>query len=651
MSNLLARVAKKLIPLCAVVVVASICVFQFSFPIDMKPLVGGHTVRTQLDSDKVEGVLLAEATLHSGRPLDPDFSYPYAIPFGPNIIIGPFVRAFGVGVLANSCGMFVFSLFLTVVCLFFFRSLGCDWLRSSAGVAIVFLSFRSRLGANLLHHILFYQLSYVCGLGIFAAMFLAERKGRIGKTSMAALVLFPLWAASNGIITAVMSTVPVVLGLCAAATCLEAGRRHVIMRSLTLVALGLVAGFAANFGAMHGITETGYIEKAGTYTFLSAENWMANAAKLPSEWVKFFFPTSPEGVRAFSVAGVEVFISLSMCVVVLAIPVYLLFRFRALEFHERALVIYSACTWSICLLQYVFMRGQINRLLFCGVFVNFTMMAVFSVRRMRVDRQPLTWGIFVPVLLAFWAVRFPCGATWKVDRALICELESRGLRNGCATYWNASCNTVLANGKVRVNPIWLTSDGSIRPRFYNCGRRWYANLVGKDKTFVILNKDEFERLAAARNNILLQLAKDRFEVQGFNVLVFSGRHMKKMLSNMVFSYNFKSTKWSKNCSAMDDGRHVRKGGVSFGPYMKVCRGTRCEVRITGRNLDKARIVVRSRKDGETVIRPEYKLRTSGKTSFSFVSEIDLERLEVVISNYSDDDIVLSTEIIDAFAPG
>ena len=50
--------------------------------------------------DFLEGVRWARATLESGKILSPHFYYYYVIPFGANLIMAPFVKVFGQGLLA-----------------------------------------------------------------------------------------------------------------------------------------------------------------------------------------------------------------------------------------------------------------------------------------------------------------------------------------------------------------------------------------------------------------------------------------------------------------------------------------------------------------------------------------------------------------------
>ncbi len=79
----------------AAVGVASLLSFHFSVPELGGPrnLLPDAEKVTLLDADKVEGLLWSEATLQSHRPLNPSYSYPYAIPYGSNIDEIPSARA------------------------------------------------------------------------------------------------------------------------------------------------------------------------------------------------------------------------------------------------------------------------------------------------------------------------------------------------------------------------------------------------------------------------------------------------------------------------------------------------------------------------------------------------------------------------------
>ena len=54
------------------------------------------------NSDYVEGLFWADASIKNSSLLNPDYIYPYAIPFGANVIFIPFVYALGISQLGGA---------------------------------------------------------------------------------------------------------------------------------------------------------------------------------------------------------------------------------------------------------------------------------------------------------------------------------------------------------------------------------------------------------------------------------------------------------------------------------------------------------------------------------------------------------------------
>ncbi len=463
----------------------------------------------------------------------------------------------------------------------------------------------------------------------------------------------PYGGGANGSVTIALSVIPVVVAL--SVVRIKDGDgilTRVFWNCLAAIGIGLVMGLVVYRIGMHGIVEGDYIERMGSYSFLSPDKWTENIALLPRTWIKLFLTHITEGVRITSPEGLEILFSLGVSIVVGLFPWYCLCRYAKLSFHERFVLAYGASVWIVCLMQFVLLRGPIDRLIYNGLLANFLLLGIAVVRSCRANTRFTWFGPPLALLLALWCVYFTCTATWKVERTLINELEARGLRQGCATYWGANGNTVLAEGKVRVAPIFLRTNGQVAPRHYDSDASWYSIGNRRNDCFMLLDPDEWNMARKAPNHMLFNLAKDHFESQGFHVLVYSGPHWQKMLSGKIFAYNFNTNSWSRGCTSGNDRRLVHKGGVSFGPRLALGKEERCNVRIMGRNLGNATISVCGVHGERIYLQPEYTRKTDSEILFSFVPEVDLEHVEVAIRNRSsNEDVVLTSEILDATNSG
>lgn len=639
----------------AAIGIASLLAFHFSVPgkcknNDDRSLLA-QPVCT-LHADQIEGVIWAEAALRARRPLNPNYSYPYAIPYGANIIMAPFVHFLGLRLLSNQLGMFVFSLLFLCVSAFLVRALPCDWLKAVIGTAVVFLAFRSRMGGNLLHHVLYYQLGCVCAMGMLAAVFRAYNRGSLTTFPAVFLTFFAAWSAANGGVTIILAAIPVVVALTVTRLQDRDGLSKPFWPCLGAIGAGVAIGLAAYFFAMRGIKEGTYIKDAGTYTFISLGQWLENIAEFPRTWIRLFVMYSPEGVEIGSLDGVETLFSLGMSLFILVFPVFWFAKYGKLDFHERVLLVFCTSIWAICLMQFVLFRSPAtDRILYNGLFANYLLLGASVVKRLK---HPMRFPWLIPLasmLLALWCVFFVFTARWKIDDSLIGELVSRGLTQGYATFWNASGNTVLSNGKVRVAPIVVTSEGDVTPWHFQSDASWYKLGPNVTDCFLLLEEDELEEARQLPNNMVVNLAKDHFTSQDFHVLVYSRNHWQEMLAGNAYSYNFKSNHWAIGCTSGEEGRRIHPGGVSYGPYMRMNKGVKCQVGITGENLEKANISVYGVAKGHIFIQPEYSLRTDSEIRFSFVSKVNLKKMEIAISNRANDsDVVLTSEVVEIFRP-
>ena len=76
------------------------------------------------------------------------------------------------------------------------------------------------------------------------------------------------------------------------------------------------------------------------------------------------------------------------------------------------------------------------------------------------------------------------------ERKLTEFLEENGLEYGYATFWNASNNTVLSNGRVKLSQVYLSGAGEVTPMLWLCSEDWYKAENYSGKTFLLVTPDE-----------------------------------------------------------------------------------------------------------------------------------------------------------------
>lgn len=603
------------------------------------------------NSDYVEDVIWAETAISAGRLLNPDFVYPYAIPFGGNLFVLPFVHIFGISQIANSCGIVLFYLVFLGTGALFFSSLTNSKMVKLTGMAILVLAFRSAVGANQLHHILYYQLGNICLLGILAGLFYFFIQNN-KKKSVFCLIVYGIWAGANGPITIVLSIVPVFLALFCLLILRKAEKKRIFQFALYLIGV-IVLGLALYFFAIRGIQDGKYLENAGSYSFQEIKTWFENLRHLPEDWFRLFVLYGPEGNRITTIYGIETLISIGCGCFIGLLPLiflYKLFSRRCTDVELLSFIV-DIAVWCICLMQYVFFRSENeNRVLFNGVLSHFILLAIWfternSIRRNRnstvtkslLNRVYVFTTVFV--LMAGYSVWFVAKAEWNINSGTIEFLQDHKLEYGFSTYWNSHINTVNSGGKVIIRPVSI-ANGNVKSMEYQCEDSWYLSdqIDQNGKWFILLEQSEWEKMHNEINSVAIELAEEDININGFHILIYTADLWDDIIQRKHFIYNFNNNSWQNNCEMSQGIRLISDGGVSFGPYIPVSEGDIVHVKITGSEL--AHAIFNTYEWGnDAEINISNIIITNDIVSFDIIPDHSISSLEISITNPTGDDYI------------
>ncbi len=612
--------------------------------------IGTYVFTPGSTSDYVEGLFWSDASLQSGRLLNPDYAYAYAIPYGSNLLFLPFVAVLGTTQLANSLGMGLFFLVMTGTVVFFLKALCDDIVEIVVGTAIILLAFRSEMGLDLLHHVLFYQLGFVCFMGMIGAL-IRLMNGQKRNKYLFIFMAYTIWSGANGMVTITLAVLPVLVAVIYTEVTGKLSRRF-MAETLLMITVGTLIGFGMYKYSMRGIIETGYLENASTYDFLPVNEWIENIRELPNAWFNMFVIFNPEGKRIASALGVETVVSIFVSLIAAVSPIIYIIRFRKLDNNEKMIFFGCIMIWVPCIAQFVFLRGPVPRLLFSGICANFILLALFTIsikRKLRTVEQK-TICLLVAVLTTVFSIQFSVKADWQKDIEVIDELRHHNLTYGVATFWNANINTANSGGDVKVRPV-LLSHGMVCPFYYQSQHSWYNLPSDVTDWFLLLTEDEYQSVITGMSRTLIDSCKEVLDIQNYHVLVFSADQWNTCVLGRKFIYNFNEDEWAKECEPIEGKRYIHDGGVSFGPGIKVDNGSDVNVTIQGNRLSYAEISVYSIQDNtKKSCKPVYSQRTDTEISFRITAETDLKAFEIAISNPSDDayagDIILSGETVE-----
>lgn len=630
--------------LCSVVILLSFAVYCFS---------------PAGNSDLVEDVIWAETSMRAGRLLNPDYAYPYAIPFGGNLVVLPFVALLGVGQPANSCGMLLYYVIFLFTAFLFSSSIAKDRMGALLGTAVLALALRSDVGANQLHHILYYQLGHTCLLGSLAMLLFCVKRG-LRKGTLAGLFFYGIWAGSNGVVTVAVAAIPTLM----ASAVLFVGYRDLrkrMARFIVCLCAAVAMGYVLYRFSMRGINELGYIEDAGAYSFKSISEWFDALRMLPENWFRLFVVHDPEGNRITSVQGLETVVSIAYALAAGLLPIYIAIKtkWNRDTYDEQIILIADVLVWLICLMHYVFFRKtDTNRMLYNGILIHFVLISVWTMNKRdqlpselpsrasgRTDlRRPAI--CLCAILLSAFAVWFTANTEWKADTEVTDRLREQGLSYGVATFWNANYNTVNSSNRVKVRPITIKED-AVYPRLFQSANEWYKrDNIGTDDWFILLSDEEYDELEQIPNNKVLGSCKSQVDLGDYRALVYSADQWGTVL--LGYEYNFSDPKWSSGCETTEAGRLIQPGGVSFGPYLYLLKDSVCKVSIRGENLASASIEVYSVADEKT-FQPAYTAFSDAEIVFEIPADEDVHNLEIVVRNNAGPEaapILLTSEVLE-----
>ncbi len=447
--------------LVLVIISGIVCIFTFSTGIQPYDLY-----------DYFEGVFWAEASLRSHALLHPSYIYYYAVPFGSNLLMAPFVKLFGISYAANEAGMLVFFLLYLLALAYLARTLFPERAQRALFCALTSMFVFTYAGDNLLHHLLFYGIGLVCFLAELAAVIRILRKEAVRRNGVI-LGICCLLASVNGIASAALSTIPVFMGcvlvLYRNGSLSENGKRR--QNAALLLPMPLITGaglLIKKLVVSHAVTRDLYQQR---FVLDGADDVVRHITQhLLTGYLKLFYYDTKEKVFLFSTRGVLFLIRLLFAVLVVAVPVYFLRKEKkrkasageagvpegAAARTDTALLIRFSLFFvmAVCLAEFVLTTTAANRFLF-NALISLMMLGAyeltFAYGRDR-DVRPVLAALVIVLALSSRMVFFgyPAGIRSKQEfEAVNSILEEHGLTRGYSTMRHWKILELLSRGKCR----------------------------------------------------------------------------------------------------------------------------------------------------------------------------------------------------------
>ncbi len=448
----------------------------------------------EFDADNAETVLWAREILDTGKLIDPDFPwFGQLIPVGGNLFFVPFVKAFGVGVLALRAGYTVIAVLFAALLVLALRACLNSWELSMIGSGLILLLMtateitRDIIWAHSVYYsvAIFFILMCIGSLGLYLR----------GKRTLGGILFFlsALLCSINGKYVLLYTALPFAAALFLESMNQDRPSEGFMKGPLLLICAAIVCGVGLNTLICFGI-ELPYSDQ---YTQISpASQWIENLRLLPECWLEISLDLPKEGVPALSSVGIKLVLRLGSALVLSVLP---FFSFVTLQDTKsrlaRIVILYH---WILCaLVLFMFVFGTISDygahrlvpLWFSCLLVDWLTMVWMLKKKAYLQ----TVGAASVCLMALFAgmtavsvTRKPADLSgWYGNDSIYNVLERHGLTHGYTTNpWYVNSVTVLSESRIKVLSITITEDGFEIPAF-STKESWYKDTSTKEKTFLI----------------------------------------------------------------------------------------------------------------------------------------------------------------------
>ena len=464
----------------------------------------------EFDADVAENVIWAQAALDAGSLINPDFVYTHLLPFGGQLIFIPIVKHFGVGMQALRLGLCICSILFSLALTGFFFSLGWKFEGSffAAGAVILLLSGTKGLRSIFWAHVVHYNLSLFYLLLSFIFLGLVLKQNKKHRTAgLAGLMICLTLGSANNTVVVLFFSVSLLSGLLLESF-LRGGFRELLTKSnrelFACVIIGTAAGLILGKVIASG-ANTAYVDQYSV--IVPPENWSANLARFPKNWIGMFGSLPEQNVPVISSVGIKLLIRMAAAILILALTVRSFFAFGGIR--SRSERVFLCVHWIISAeILFFFIFGLIsnNDWRIMPMFFTSLITALIVIRSdLRPDQSAgpdhalQLLDIGAAVFTALYAII--CSVSifrqsistdlWFGQGTILKTLADHSLNYGYnLDYWFGNSITVLTDERIRVREVILR-DGKLSPSYHQSNIRWYEDQPEAEQYFLVCQEDEY----------------------------------------------------------------------------------------------------------------------------------------------------------------
>lgn len=492
-----------------------------------------------IQSDCVDTLTWANATVESGEFFSSTFCYPYLLPFGSTFLFYPFAAIFGFTMLGYRLAMLFFMLVFAIAIYFCVRGVGFSKNTALITVSAEFMLVSSSVKLRELfwEHIIHYSLGAFLALALLAFVFYFIRYYKDNKYSFKhsrktvvlalCLALWAFFSAFDGLTTLALSTVPV-LGSLFVVVMLDMNNKIVskfnkdVFVAFAIILIATLLGSGVLAFVSEGI-ESGYGDAYSK--IVEGSQWSGNILKFIEQWSTLLGADYEIGGAITKGKNILAAVKMAGSLVLFFTPVYALFIYKRIRRNERIFVVFHWLMTGFILYGYVFgnlssVNWRLSSIVCSAVIVD---MIVWKYLWCTVDLK--RGAVLASALVALSGV-ITFGQIWAMpadygrdndQHKIVKYLEENGFNYGYATYWNANILTLISDSKVKVRDVSFDNDQPVKG-WLNTDKAWYDDQIGQSEYFVLFTSSEYDDMLS-RNHIILNNTAETIRQGNWVILV------------------------------------------------------------------------------------------------------------------------------------
>ena len=201
----------------------------------------------EFDSDDAEIAVWSQATLESGRLLDPDYRY-YGVllPVAGNLFFAPFVKSFGMGITALRAGYTLFAVLFAAALMLTLRACLDSWDLAMIGSGLIMICTTATETVRVIFWeiMVYYSVSVFCLLLCISALALYLRGKRLAGGIL--FFLAALLGSINGNVVLIYSVLPLAAALFLESVTQKNSDEGFMKGPFLLICAAIVLGFGLN---------------------------------------------------------------------------------------------------------------------------------------------------------------------------------------------------------------------------------------------------------------------------------------------------------------------------------------------------------------------------------------------------------------------